>query len=199
MGADDDADAACLEVRLDRIRDLPRHPLLDLEALREAVDEPREFADADDFSRQIADARRSVKRQQMMLAGRVERDAAEDDQLITRFFKRARKDLGRIIAIAGGHLAPRFDHPRGRIGEPFARRILADESQERRHRFFSFSCISEVKYRRSYAHNTQYCTSSFLHKSSAGRGWLLSPGSWRLESAFFNRRGPRLLLGQSRN
>src|SRR5437868_3150439 len=105
MRAEDDADAARTEVRLDRLRDLPRHPLLDLQPPREAFHQTRQLADADDLARQIADRRRAVERQQVMLAGRIERDAAEDDHLVARLLERAAEDRRGIVVVPAGHLA----------------------------------------------------------------------------------------------
>ena len=69
MRSDDDADAARLEVLFDRLGDLPRQPLLNLQPARETVDQPRQFADADDLAGQITNARLAVERQHVVLAG----------------------------------------------------------------------------------------------------------------------------------
>src|SRR5437763_9410123 len=69
-----------------------------------------------------------------MLARRIERDAAEDDQLVARLVERPRQDLRRILGVPRGHLAPRLHHARRRVAQPVAVRLLADEAQQRRHR-----------------------------------------------------------------
>ena len=154
MRAEDDADAARVEMPVDRVGDLSRHPLLHLQAMRKAVHQARELADADDFAGQVTDARLAVERQQMMLARRVERDAAKNDQLIARFVEGPLVDLGGIFAITGRHLAPRANDAGGRIGEALTRGVLADEPQNRGHCLLGVGLISEVKNRCRNAHGT---------------------------------------------
>src|SRR5437763_1275579 len=60
-----------------------------------------------------------------MLARRIERDAAEDDQLVARLVERPRQDLRRILGVPRGHLAPRLHHARRRVAQPVALRPLA--------------------------------------------------------------------------
>src|SRR3954447_4766258 len=69
-----------------------------------------------------------------MLARRIERDPAQDHQLVARLVERPRQDLGRILGVPGGHLPPRLHHARGRVAQPVALRLLADKPQQRRHR-----------------------------------------------------------------
>src|ERR1043166_1334069 len=75
-----------------------------------------------------------VKRQEVMLARRIERDPAEDDQLVARLVERPRQNLRRVLGVAGGHLPPRLHHARRRVAKAVALRLLADEAQQRRHR-----------------------------------------------------------------
>src|SRR4051794_30681983 len=132
MRAQDHARAARLEMLLDRRRDLPRHPLLDLQTPRETVHQTRQLADADHASREISDRGRSVKRQEVVLADGVERDAAQHDHLVARLFECARQDLAGIFAVARGHLTPRANDASRRVDEAVARRVFADETKQRR-------------------------------------------------------------------
>ena len=80
---DDDADAFGARLGHDGVRDLLGHPLLDLEAAREHVDDARELGDAEDLPhRDVADGALAVERQQVMLAERVELDVLEDHHVI---------------------------------------------------------------------------------------------------------------------
>src|SRR5207248_11223164 len=122
MSAEYDTDAARVEMGLDRLGDLPRHPLLNLQASREALHQPRQLADPDHLPRQVADRGRAVERQQMVLAGRIERDAAEDDHLVARLLEGPSQDLRRVLAIPLGHLAPRLRYSAGCAAQPPAMR-----------------------------------------------------------------------------
>src|SRR4051812_16655681 len=130
MRANDDTDAARFEMLFDRLRDLAREALLNLQAARETVDEPRELADADDFARQVADACLAVERQHVVLAGGVKADAAQDDHLVAALFERAGEDFGGIVGISGRHLAPRLEHARGRVKRAVTRRVFAYKSKD---------------------------------------------------------------------
>ena len=80
---DDDADTLRAGLGHDGVRDLLGHPLLDLEAAREHVDDARELGDAEDLPlRDVADRALPVKRQEVVLAERVELDVLEDHHMV---------------------------------------------------------------------------------------------------------------------
>ena len=63
--------------------DLRRQPLLDLQRAGEVIDHARELRQPDDpLARQVADVGDADERQQVVLAQRVERDVAGDDELV---------------------------------------------------------------------------------------------------------------------
>jgi hypothetical protein len=86
---DDHTDPARLELGLDPVRDLGGEPLLDLKVPGEEVNGPPELRKADDPSgRQVGNVRRALEGQQMMGAERLERDVANQDELVVALFVR---------------------------------------------------------------------------------------------------------------
>src|SRR6185312_14139747 len=80
---DDDGDALGLQHLAQGVGDLRRHLLLDLQALRIDLDEPRQLRDADDAAvRQIGDMRLADDRRDMVLAMRFEADVLQYDHLV---------------------------------------------------------------------------------------------------------------------
>ena len=138
-----DGDAARLDQLDERVGDLLAHPLLHREAARVEADESRQLRDADDLvARDVRDVRGAVERQRVMLAQRVERDRAFDDQTrrprrgarpgtrcaasdrrrIRRSRRTARAGTARRVARAGRVRGPcrarRGSRPRGARGAP---------------------------------------------------------------------------------
>ncbi len=74
------------EARLERIGDLRRHRLLRLQPTREDVDEPGELGKADHAAgRVVGDVRLAEERHHVVLAMRVERDVAHEDDVAVAF------------------------------------------------------------------------------------------------------------------
>ena len=68
-GFADHRDAERIDLLADRLGDLVRHPLLDLQAAGKHVHEPRDLAEADDaVARNVRDVALAEKRQQVMFA-----------------------------------------------------------------------------------------------------------------------------------
>ena len=80
---DDDAHAFRADLVGDGVRDLAGHALLNLQAPREHVHQPRNFAEPEHlFARQIGDVRLAEKWQQVMLAQAEEFDVFHDDHFV---------------------------------------------------------------------------------------------------------------------
>ena len=78
-----DADALRRELALQPVGDLRGQPLLDLQRSGEGLDHARELGQPDDpLARQVGDVGDADERQQVVLAQRVERDVACDDELV---------------------------------------------------------------------------------------------------------------------
>src|SRR5436190_18839057 len=79
---DDHGDADRRNLLADRIGDLVREPLLNLQPAAEHVDQPWNLAQPDDAgTRNVGDVALSEKRQQMVLAQAIEVDVLDDDHL----------------------------------------------------------------------------------------------------------------------
>ena len=120
---------------LDRQRDLARHALLDLEAVRVHVDEARHFAQADHpTGRQIGDVHASKKRQQMVLAEAEEVDVLDHDEVVVLLFEKGvPDDFRRIDVVALGQIAVGLGHAQRRVDKAFARGVLTQFLQQARH------------------------------------------------------------------
>jgi hypothetical protein len=82
-GLDDDRDAARLQHVVDRVGDLRRQLLLDLQPARIGIHDPRKLADADDAPvRQIGDVRAPDDRHHVVLAMAFHPDVAEQNDLV---------------------------------------------------------------------------------------------------------------------
>jgi uncharacterized protein YeaO (DUF488 family) len=83
LGLEDDSDALWLELTLKPVGDLRGQPFLDLQVTAEELDDPAEFAEADDpLAREVRHVRDPVKREQVVHAQRVKRDRPSDDELV---------------------------------------------------------------------------------------------------------------------
>ena len=103
---------------LDRVGDLDRELLLDLQAPREDVDHARELAEADHASvGKVRDVRASGERDHVVLAVREQLDVAHDDHLVVAFdlLERARQDCSGVEAVASEELLVRAHHSRRRV------------------------------------------------------------------------------------
>jgi len=138
---DDDRDALRLQHLLQRVRDLHRHLLLDLQALRIDVDEPRELRDADDaMARQVGDVRAADDRHHVVLAIALDAHVPQHDHLVVTLdlLEGAREQRGGVDAVATEELLVRArDAPR-RVAQAFARRVVAGPAQQRAHRGLGF-------------------------------------------------------------
>ena len=128
---------------MDAIGDLRVHLLLHLQAARIGVHHAGELGNADDLPvRQIADMGAADDRRKMMLAMRLKADIAQHDHLVIAFdlFEGTLKENDRIVGIAGKPILIGPRHPRRRIAQAFAVRIIARPAQQRSHgRFCLFS------------------------------------------------------------
>ena len=110
-----------------RLGDLVGQALLNLQAAREDVDQPRDLAQAEHPAlRDVGDVALAEERQQVMLAETVEVDVPDDHHLVIidaeqRVVQRG-VDIGRVAA---RQELERLLHPLRCIEQSFARRILA--------------------------------------------------------------------------
>ncbi|MNX82817.1 hypothetical protein D3C86_1145590 [compost metagenome] len=114
--------------------DVLGHALLDLEATREAIHQTRQLGEAHHpVSRQVGDVGAPVEGQHVVLAGRVEGDVLEQDELLVPFdlFEGRREDLGGVLVVAGEDLGPAAQDPVGSVLETLAVGILADDLEQR--------------------------------------------------------------------
>src|SRR6266545_6624667 len=82
-GLDDYRDADGLNFLPDCLRNLARHPFLDLEPARENLDKPRYLAETDDLAtRDVGNVTAAEEWQQMMLTKAVEVDVLDDHHLV---------------------------------------------------------------------------------------------------------------------
>jgi hypothetical protein len=125
---DGDGDAARADRLLDGFRDLCREPLLDLEALREAVRESRELREADDAARrELADVDAAEKGQHVVLAHALALDVANDDHLFRGGLEeRVGHDLRGLERLARRAGEERLGHAGGGLHEALAQRVLAE-------------------------------------------------------------------------
>src|SRR5581483_11525002 len=105
----------------ERVGDLLAEPLLHREATRVEADEPRQLRDTQDLvARDVADVRRAVERQRMVLAQREERDRALDDLAVPAVCMarplgwKGRPEL-RVAAVASGRVEHRLQEPARRV------------------------------------------------------------------------------------
>ena len=83
LGLDDDTDAARRDLLLEPVGDLLGQPFLHLGAAGEQLDHPGQLGQAEDpLPGQVADMGDADERQQVVLAHRLHRDRAGDDQLV---------------------------------------------------------------------------------------------------------------------
>src|SRR5207244_11088558 len=68
----------------------------------------------------------------------VERAPRQAGRLVARLVERPRQVLRRVLGGARGHPPPCLHHARRRVAQAVALRLLADEPQQRRDRFFRF-------------------------------------------------------------
>jgi hypothetical protein len=127
---DNHADSPRSQMRLYGMCDLLGHALLDLESASKAVNEPGQFADADDFAREISDVRDTLKWQHVVLAYGVKVDSPQDDQFVRMLGERRRQDLLRRFSIARRHFQQRLHDTRRRVDETVPVRILTDDAEE---------------------------------------------------------------------
>ena len=82
VGFDHYAHPNRLEVLLEALRDLPSHPLLDLQAPAVEFDQARHLAETDQASfRDVSDVHPAVEREQVVLAQRVHFDVLHHDHV----------------------------------------------------------------------------------------------------------------------
>ena len=119
---------------LQRVGDLRRHLLLDLQPLRVDLDEPRQLRDADDAPvRQVADVHLADDRHHVVLAMALEADVGQHDDLVVAvdLLERAREHRLRVVAVAGEELLVGAHDAAGRLEQALARRVVAGPADQR--------------------------------------------------------------------
>jgi len=134
-------DAARLQHLQDRVGDLRRQLLLDLEALRISLHHPRQLADADDAAmRQVGDMRAAGNRHHVVLAMALQPDVAQQDDFVVAvgFLEGAFQQRHRVDGIAFIELLVRPHHACRRVEQAFARGIVPGPAQQGADSFFGF-------------------------------------------------------------
>src|SRR6266550_2354496 len=128
----DDGDAERIDLLADRLGDLVRHPLLDLQAAGEHVDQPRNLAEADDpLARDVRDVALAEEQQEVVLAERVEVDVLDDHHLaIIDGEQRIVQHVIDVSAISARQEFQRLLHARGRPDEPLAIGVFAQLDEQ---------------------------------------------------------------------
>src|SRR5262249_982080 len=132
-GLDDHADALREERIVERLGDLSRQPLLDLEAAAEHLDEARQLREAKDLPvRNVRDVRLAEEGQEMMLAQRVEVDVLDQHHLVVVVFRENRpvQDLADILLVARREEVQHRLHAGGCLLQPLALGVLAKLPQD---------------------------------------------------------------------
>ena len=127
------ADTLGLQHVVDRVGDLRRHLLLDLQPLGVRLDDARELGDADDAPvGDIGDPGAPDDRGEVMLAVALEADAAQHDHLVVAFGLREGlgQDLLRVLVIAAKVFLVGARHARGRLDEAVAVGIVAGPADD---------------------------------------------------------------------
>ena len=126
---DDHANTLRADFFLNGRSDLAGEALLDLQAPREHIDEPRDFAETDDaLVGKIGDMALAEKRQQMVLAEAEEFDVLHDHDLIVGNAEgRAVENIFRILVITAGQEFQRLFVAFRRFTKAFAIRVFPDQ------------------------------------------------------------------------
>ena len=126
LGVEDAGGAARSEVSHQRLGDQPREILLQHQAVREAVDEPRELAEPDHpAARDVADMGDAARRQEVMRAHRVEVDPGHRHEAAGGRRDRLGEDLRGVLRVSVDEVGrPGLRHPPRRVGEIAARANL---------------------------------------------------------------------------
>ena len=128
LGLEHDADAARLQRLLEPVGDLRRHALLHLQIARVHVDDARELREPDDArSRDVPDVRDAGERQQVMLAEGVERDVADDDELVVLAVVRERRRFERLDGL---ELLVHSRDAAGRVAQRLVVEVVAEAGQQ---------------------------------------------------------------------
>ena len=133
LGLDHHQDPPGVEGLLDGVGDLGGHPLLDLQALGEAVDQAGQLGEPGDPAvrpRDVGHVGPPHERDQVVLAQRGERDVADHDHLVVVGGERHLEVVGRILVEPGEELLVHPGHPAGRHLEAVAVGVLADGGQD---------------------------------------------------------------------
>src|SRR6185312_2577916 len=99
---------------------------------REDIDQASQLAQADDLARgQVRDMGAAEERQQVVLAKAVERNVAQDHEVVARVLeKRVLDDPARVDAVTLGEEGQRFGDAARRLGEALPARVLADGDEQ---------------------------------------------------------------------
>ena len=126
-------DSARLELAHQRVRDLAGQPFLHLRPLRVEVDEPCELGQArhpPGGPGDVADVGDTVEGDQVVLARRVHRDVAHQDEFLVPFVEGGVEHLVGICEQSAEHLAVGARDPRRGVAQPLTLGVLADGDQQ---------------------------------------------------------------------
>jgi hypothetical protein len=124
-------------VRHQGLHHLARQAFLDLQPPREAIDQPGQLGEADHaLAGQVGHVCVADEGQHVVLAGGLERDVLEQDQLVVpvHVAERGAQDLRGVLVVAGEQLRPALDHARRGVLQALAVRVVADGPQDRAQR-----------------------------------------------------------------
>jgi hypothetical protein len=121
----------------EKVGDLRGEPLLDLRPAGVHLDDPGQLRQAGDPSlgtRDVADVRDALERQQMVFAEAHHLDVADQHQLLVAGLERGGQHLRRVDPQAGEQLSVRPGDPGRGLAQPVAVGVLADRDQDLPHR-----------------------------------------------------------------
>jgi hypothetical protein len=128
----DDGDAQRIDLLPNRIRDLAREPLLDLQTPAEDIDQPRNLAQADYLGPwNIGDVTLAEERQEVMLTETVEVDVLDDDHLaVVDREQRVVEDCVDVHVVAARQKLEGLLDAFGSVQQSLAARIFTDLGKE---------------------------------------------------------------------
>jgi hypothetical protein len=123
--------AARCEFFLKQVRDLLRHPFLDLRFAGDGIDDASKFAQAHNAaSRNVSEMRTPGERQQVMLAEARELNVFLKHQLFVIHFEGFAKQRARVRVQASECFGIEASDAAGRVEQAFAVRVLADRQEQ---------------------------------------------------------------------
>ena len=129
-----------IERLLNAVADLDGQSFLHLETARISFHNPGDFRESGNIAvRNVCDVRLPVKRKHVVFAKRIQLNILDDHHLFVLFVKFGRQqDFARIFIVTARQETHRLGDPFGRLDQPFAVGILAQQFEDRSVMFGKF-------------------------------------------------------------